>query len=68
MYYKDEIYDELSRINKKLVNNNLFLDLKIVGGAALIFNGINCIETSELNDQLKMPYRSTKWTWRKSTC
>ena len=49
MYYKEDIYDSLTRINKRLAKNNLYLNLKIVGGAALIFNGINTIETNDID-------------------
>lgn len=49
MYYKEEIYDELYRVNKKLKDNNLNLNLKIVGGSALIFNGIYSIETNDID-------------------
>ena len=49
MYYKEEILEELSRINKMLKEYNYNLDLKIVCGAALLFNGIRSIETTDVD-------------------
>jgi len=49
LYYKDQIYDELSRLNKKLSERNLFLNLSVVGGAALILNGIESISTVDID-------------------
>lgn len=49
MYYKDEIYYELGRLNRELVNKHLYLNLTVVGGAALIFNNIDTIETSDID-------------------
>ena len=57
MYYKDEIYDELYLVNKRLAKEGLLLNLKIVGGAALIFNGISSIETNDIDTIHKIePY------------
>lgn len=56
MYYKDEIYYELGRVDKILKKNGLYLNLKIVGGAALIFNGINCIETHDIDTIERIEY------------
>lgn len=49
MYFKEDIYGELSRLNRKLVKEGFTLDLKIVGGAALIFNNISSIQTQDLD-------------------
>lgn len=49
MLYKEEIYDSLQLINRKLSENGLYLHLKIVGGAALIFNEIYSIETNDVD-------------------
>lgn len=54
MYYKEEIYDELSRLNRKLKERNIFLTLEIVGGAALIFNNIESIETSDIDTIVRL--------------
>lgn len=56
MYYKDEIYDELSRLNRRLQSADLYLNLQIVGGAALIFNGINSIETGDIDTITRLEY------------
>lgn len=49
LYYKDQIYSELARLNKKLLQRGLYLRLSVVGGAALIFNGIELISTSDID-------------------
>ena len=49
LFYKEDIYSELEKINRVLAYRNLFLDLKIVGGAALIFNGISSVETQDID-------------------
>lgn len=49
LFYKEAIYTELENINKILAKRNLYLSLKIVGGAALIFNGITSIETNDID-------------------
>lgn len=45
MTYKSEIVMALSRVNEMLKNKGLTANLTIVGGAALILNGIEAIET-----------------------
>lgn len=49
LFYKEDIYSELEKINRVLAYRNLFLNLKIVGGAALIFNGITSVETQDID-------------------
>lgn len=49
MYYKEEIYNELFMLNRRLEQRHLFLNLTIVGGAALIFNDIETIETTDID-------------------
>lgn len=51
---KENIYDSLAQINKVLSKKHLFIDLKIVGGAALIFNGIKSIDTQDIDTITKL--------------
>ncbi len=46
---KEHIYYELNKINSVLQNRNLYLNLRIVGGAALLFNGISAVETVDID-------------------
>lgn len=46
---KERIYYELTQINNILKAKQFYLDLKIVGGAALLFNGITAIETVDVD-------------------
>lgn len=56
LFYKEDIYSELEKINRVLAYRNLFLDLKIVGGAALIFNGITSVETQDIDTIERISY------------
>ena len=49
LFYKEAIYTELENINKILAKRNLYLNLKILGGAALIFNGITTVATDDID-------------------
>jgi len=49
MTYRGEIVGALNRVNNLLKGHNLYADLTIVGGSALILNGINSIETIDID-------------------
>ena len=49
LYRKEDIYYALEMINRRLASRNLYLSLKIVGGDALIFNGIRSVETEDID-------------------
>lgn len=46
---KEFIYSNLHKIDAVLRRKNLYLNLRIVGGAGLIFNGITSIDTSDID-------------------
>lgn len=54
MYNKEELYNELFFLNKNLYQKGLTLNLKIVGGAALIFNNVSSIETQDIDTITKI--------------
>ena len=49
MWYKEDIYSELERVDDRLKKYGLYLNLKIVGGSALILNDIHSIETNDID-------------------
>lgn len=51
---KEFIYDSLKRINRVLASRNLYMNLKVVGGAALIFNGIKSVDTRDVDTLIKL--------------
>ena len=49
-YYRlEDIHEDLEYVNRILKRNNLFLNLRVVGGAALLFNGIHSYETEDID-------------------
>ena len=54
MFYKDEIYENLFNLNTKLSEVNIMLYLKVVGGAALIFNNIEAISTEDIDTIIRL--------------
>lgn len=56
LYYRDNIYHKLNIVNKRFSKEGLYLDLKIVGGSALIFNDISSVETEDIDTINCIPY------------
>lgn len=54
MINRDDIEYQLTKLNDKLTYYGLHLDLTIVGGSALILNGINAIETEDIDTITRM--------------
>lgn len=50
--YKSDVLAQLEELNQRLAKDNLVLDLQVVGGAALLFNGLTFIESDDIDSML----------------